>query len=297
MRQAYLTSLILLGILTGISIQSANAQLAANKAFLLEGNGFAISDNSILTATIDLQFIITKKGTTSEFTLQNGLIDINGKDLAVSGFSGTILKNGQFFKISSDILDSVGKKFTFRALGNLMEKNQDNSIYSVTATLSDSSNKITKLIYTTKVSEFTPIKPADKNKKTETIIHILKGSSNPKSQTYKEQIGGFLFNYFSENRISIISGGTVTFVNNDIVSHSLKSGISNNYDKTFKQAFTADGKISSGDIKPGKSWSATFKEPGFYRIFDEKYQWMDATIFVSSDSSSKTIGSSKNPRN
>ena len=297
MRQAYLTSLILLGVLAGISTQSTNAQLTENKAFLLEGNGFAISENSILTATIDLQFIIAKKGTTSEFTLQNGLIDINGKDLTVSGFSGTILKNGQFFKISSETSDAGGKKFTFKALGNLVGKNQGNSIYSMTATLSDLSNKITKLIYTTKVSEFTPIKPDDKNKKTETTVRILKGSSNPELQTYKEQIGGFLFNYFSENRISIISGGTVTFVNEDIVSHSLKSGTSNNNNKSLKQAFTADGKISSGDIKPGKSWSATFKEPGFYRIFDEKYQWMDATIFVGSDSSSKTIGSSKNPRN
>jgi len=297
MRRVYLASLILLGILAGISTQSANAQLAENKAFLLEGNGFAISENSILTATIDLQFIIAKKGTTSEFTLQNGLIDINGKDLTVSDFSGTILKNGQFFKISSKTLDAGGKKFTFKALGNLVEKNQDNSIYSMTATLSDSSNKITKLIYTTKVSEFTLIKPADKNKKTDIIIRILKGSANPELQTYKEQVGGFLFNYFSESRISIISGGTVTFVNEDIVSHSLKSGTSNNYNKTLKQAFTADGRISSGDIQPGKSWSVTFKEPGFYRVFDEKYQWMDATIFVGSDSSSKIIGSSKNLRN
>ncbi|MBM2851504.1 MAG: hypothetical protein HW420_51 [Candidatus Nitrosotenuis sp.] len=294
MRRAYLTSLILLGVLAGISTQSANAQLAENKAFLLEGNGFAISENSILTATIDLQFTIAKRGATSEFALQNGLIDINGKDLTVSGFRGTILKNGQFFKISSEASDAGGKKFTFKALGNLVEKNPGNSIYSVTATLSDPSNKITKLIYTTKVSEFTPIKPTDKNKKTEITVRILKGSSNSEVPNYNEQAGRFLFNYFSENRISIISGGTVTFVNEDIVSHSLKSGTSNNYNKTLKEAFTADGKISSGNIQPGKSWSVTFKEPGFYRIFDEKYQWMDATIFVSSDSSSKTIGSSKN---
>ncbi|MEM3170186.1 MAG: hypothetical protein QW838_05375, partial [Candidatus Nitrosotenuis sp.] len=46
------------------------------------------------------------------------------------------------------------------------------------------------------------------------------------------------------------------------------------------KTFTPDDKISSGEILPGKSWSVTFTEPGFYRLFDENYQWMDMTIFV-----------------
>lgn len=294
MRFTYVTGLVLLGILIGISAQNANAQLGVNKAFTLEGNGYAISGNSVLPTTVDLQFTISQKGATTEFTLQNGVVDINGKELTASGFSGTLIKNGQYFRIISKVSDSDGKEFSLKALGTLIGKTQATSVYSLTGTLSDSTNKATKLIYTSKVSEFTTVKPTDTSKKNEVTIRILKGSSNPEQQTYKEQIGGFSFKFFSEDRISISTGGTVTFVNEDTVSHSLKSGIAHTVSR--HKTFTADGKISSGDIQPAKSWSVTFKEPGFYRIFDEKYQWMDTTIFVTKDSSSKTLRSG-NPRN
>lgn len=290
MRLTYVTSLVLFVMLVGISAQNANAQLGTGKAFTLEGTGYAVSDNSILPASVDLQFIISQKGTTPEFTLQSGILGVNGKELAVSDFTGTLLKNGQFFRIVSKVSDSNGKEFSLKALGTLIEKTQTNSIYSLTGTLGDSAGKSTKLIYTTKISEFTVTKPTD-NKKKEVTVRILKGSASPEQQTYKEQIGGFSFKFFSEDRISIGTGGTITFVNEDVVSHSLKSGIGRTV--SGQKAFISDGKISSGDIQPGKSWSVTFQEPGFYRIFDEKYQWMDTTIFVSKDTSSKTLGSGK----
>lgn len=290
MRLTYVTSLVLFAMLIGISAQNANAQLGTGKAFTLEGTGYAVSDNSILPASVDLQFIISQKGTTPEFTLQSGILGVNGKELAVSDFTGTLLKNGQFFRIVSKVSDSNGKEFSLKALGTLIEKTQTNSIYSLTGTLGDSAGKSTKLIYTTKISEFTVTKPTD-NKKKEVTVRILKGSASPEQQTYKEQIGGFSFKFFSEDRISIGTGGTITFVNEDVVSHSLKSGIGRTV--SGQKAFISDGKISSGDIQPGKSWSVTFQEPGFYRIFDEKYQWMDTTIFVSKDTSSKTLGSGK----
>ena len=290
MRLIYVTSLVLLAALTGISVQSANAQLSVGKAFTLEGAGYAVSDNSVLPASVDLQFIISKKGTTTEFALQSGLLGMDGKELDVSGFTGTLLKNGQYFRIAAKVSDSGGKEYSLKAVGTLMEKTQASSIYSLTGTLGDSTGKSTKLVYTTKIAEFTTIKPTD-NKKKEVTVHILKGSANPEEQTYKEQIGGFSFKFFSEDRITVGGGGTITFVNEDVVSHSLKSGISHTV--SGQKAFIADGKVSSGDIQPGKSWSITIQEPGFYRLYDEKYQWMDVTIFVSKDSSSKTLGSGK----
>ena len=292
MRLTYVASLVLLGILLGITAQSANAQLGVDKAFTLEGNGYAISGSSVLPTSVDLQFTITQKGALTEFTLQNGLMDINGKGLTVSDFSGTLLKNGQYFRITSKVLDSNGKEFSLKALGTLVDKTKTNSIYSLTGTLSDSANKSTKLVYTSKVSEFTAIiKPADASKKTEVTIHILKGSGSPDQQTYKERTSELFLRYFSEDRILIAVGGTITFTNDDTVSHSLESGMTNTV--SHRKTFTADGKLSSGNIQPGESWSATFNEPGFYRIFDEKYQWMDTTIYVSQDSSSKILGSGK----
>jgi plastocyanin len=86
-------------------------------------------------------------------------------------------------------------------------------------------------------------------------------------------------------------GGTITFVNEDTASHSLKSGTANT--ASSHKTFDADDKISSGEILPGKSWSVTIDEPGFYRIFDEDYQWMDITIFAFNAPSSQQIKSNK----
>lgn len=294
MRLVYVASLVLIGILVGTSAQNANAQLGVNKAFTLEGTGYAISGSSVLPATIDLQFTINQKGTATEFVLQNGFLDINGVELTASDFGGTLLRNGQYFRITSEVLDSDDKELSFKAFGTLLGKTQTNSVYSLAGTLTDSTGKSTKLVYTIKVLEFTTVKPTDTSKKNEVTVRILEGSANPGEQTYKERTGEFFLKYFSEDRISIVTGGTVTFVNEDVVSHSLKSGIAHTVSR--HKVFTEDGKISSGDILPSKSWSVTFKEPGFYRIFDAKYQWMDTTIFVTKDSSSKTLGSG-NPRN
>ena len=281
MRLAYVTSLVLLGILIGISAQNANAQLGVNKAFTLEGNGLAASDDSILPTSVDLQFTITQKGTTTEFALQNGLIDINGNELNISSFSGTLLKNGQYFRIASKASDSDGKELSLKIFGTLTMKNPAGSIYSLTGTLGDSTDKSTKLVYMAKVSEFVvTTKPTDKSK--DVTVRILKGAANPEQRTYVEQIHGFSFKFFSEDRVSIGTGGTITFVNEDVVSHSLKSGTART--TSGHKAFIADGKISSGDIQPGKSWSVTYEEQGFYRFFDEKYNWMDMTVFVSKNS-------------
>ncbi|WKT58449.1 hypothetical protein QVH35_03335 [Candidatus Nitrosotenuis chungbukensis] len=78
MRLVYVAGLVLISVLVGISAQNANAQLGVNKAFTLEGTGYAISGSSVLPATADLQFTINQKGTKAEFVLQNGLLDING---------------------------------------------------------------------------------------------------------------------------------------------------------------------------------------------------------------------------
>lgn len=295
MRLAYAAGLALISILAGMYAQDANAQLGVNKAFTLEGAGYAISGSSVLPATVDLQFTINQKGTTTEFVLQNGLLEINGVELTASDFSGTLLKNGQYFRTASTVSDSDNQKFSLKAFGTLVGKTQTNSVYSLTGTLTDSTGKLTKLVYTIKVLEFTTTaKPTDASKKSEVTVRILKGSSNPEEQTYKERTNDFFLKYLSEDRISITTGGTVTFVNEDVVSHSLKSGIAHTVSR--HKVFTEDGKISSGDILPGKSWSVTFAEPGFYRIFNDKYQWMDMTIFVTQDSSSKTLKSG-NPRN
>lgn len=292
MNYGLLATLVFLGVIFTLS-QNASAQVVGNKAFSLVGDGFAASQDSISATSIDLLFTTMQAKNKIDVNLQSGAIIIDDMDFDISNFNGMVLRDGKFFRITSDATDPNGVKFSFRALGRLVDTTKTDSIYSLTATLTDPSKKVTKLVFTTLASEFTP--KVIEAKKDTIIVKILKGAANPSEQTYVEQTGGFRFDYFSDSRITIPLGGTVTFVNEDVVSHSLKSGTANYVSR--HKTFTPDGKISSGEIEPGKSWSVTYDKVGFYRLFDENYQWMDVTIFVTTPTGSQVLSSTVKPTN
>ena len=52
--------------------------------------------------------------------------------------------------------------------------------------------------------------------------------------------------YFSQDRISVEPGTTITIINDDLVSHSILSGKENYNDRN--DPFTPDGRISTGNI-------------------------------------------------
>jgi len=87
--------------------------------------------------------------------------------------------------------------------------------------------------------------------------------------------------YFSQDRISIEPGTTITIVNNDVVSHNIISGTEKN-DRYIP--FTPDDRISTGDIAPGESVDITFGDMGFYRLYDPDYTWMRIVAYVFPDS-------------
>ncbi len=288
MRYVVFLAIVMLGAVVCVS-QDASAQLVGNKAFSLTGAGFATSGNSITDTNIDLSFLTTKTKNTIGLNFQSGAIIINNEELTIRDLSGAVQNNGNVFRFTAKAsADNIGD-VSVRALGRLVDKTNTGSIYSLSVTLTDSKKETTKLVYTTKISEFTSkTTPAAKSGVT---IKILKGSANPSERTYKDQTIGFGFKYFSEDRIIIKPGETITFVNEDTYSHSLKSGTTNYVSR--HKTFNADGKFSSGEILPGKSWSVTFNQPGFYRLFDENYQWMDITAFVFDESAQKPIKSNK----
>jgi plastocyanin len=266
---------IVFGLVFATSLNNAEAQLTGNKAFTLSGNGFTVSNTMISNSNIEITFSTTQ--TKSEFALQNGVITLGQNDWNIDDFSITIIQSGKLFKFNAKAIDPQGKRATINAIGKLVDKTSTDSVYTLSGTLTDSTKKITKLVYTSKISEF-ETKPTNTVKKSDITIKILKGAANPQEITYKSQISGFKFNFLSEDRVTISPGTTITFLNEDVTSHSLKSGTANY--NSHKKSFTADGKISSGDIASGESWSTTFNEQGFFRLFDEKYQHIDVTIFV-----------------
>jgi len=118
----------------------------------------------------------------------------------------------------------------------------------------------------------------------------------------------FLYNsaqYFDNTMISTNPGASVVIINNDTVSHSLVSGVSNtnsigkinfdeflvcefdpNYTSTYSNQndvtdcdFTKDNRIITGEISPGNSVSIPIDEIGNYRIIDPDYPWMEISVY------------------
>lgn len=270
---------VLLGAIFIMSIDNAEAQIAGNKAFTLSGNGFAVTNTAISDSSAEITFFITQTKTKTDFALQDGMITIDQKDMNLSDLSGSILQNGKIFKFTAKATDPQKKEFIINAVGRLVDKTATDSIYTLSGTMTESKNKITKLIYTGKVSEFVT-KTTDKTNKSELTIQILKGAGDASQSTY---IGSSILahKFFSHDRVVIKPGDTITVVNQDIKSHNLLSGTGGNSRSSHKE-FTPDGKISSGEIQPGKSWSMTFDEVNFYKLFDEKSQ-MDFAILVTNE--------------
>ena len=94
--------------------------------------------------------------------------------------------------------------------------------------------------------------------------------------------------YFSQDRITVEPGTTITIVNGDVVSHSVLSGKENYGDRHYP--FTPYGRISTGAFAPGESITVTFDDMGFYRLYDPDYPWMKIVAYVFPDSDSLILG-------
>jgi len=75
-------------------------------------------------------------------------------------------------------------------------------------------------------------------------------------------------------------GTTITVKNNDVVAHSILSGIQN---ADRHELIVADGKITTGKILPGQSADITLNDAGFYRLYDPDYPWMKIIAYVYPD--------------
>jgi plastocyanin len=85
-------------------------------------------------------------------------------------------------------------------------------------------------------------------------------------------------NCFDQDVVTVAPGTTVTWQNNDKVSHTATSGNpSNNQTGTI---------FDSSLIAPGKSFSFTFNNPGTYNYFCQVHPWMTGQVIVATSASS-----------
>lgn len=106
-------------------------------------------------------------------------------------------------------------------------------------------------------------------------ITIPFGAGNPNFDTPTQE-------WFLPSVMTIHSGDTITWINNDTEIHNIVSGkgITRFQFVTTNNLGKSDGLFSSDSVKPGKSWSYTFSNPGTYHYFCSIHPWMNGAIVV-----------------
>ena len=274
-------------IFIGTSFTESNAELVANAAYLVEGSGFAVTEKSIKISEIDLLMSVGEQvGSSSKLVVEDGFVTINELDFEATNISGNLLRDGRFIRLIGTAENSIGNEVSISFFGRLIENSIEGSIYTFTGRLIQGT-EFNKIIYTTKISTLTGTLPTSTSTTTpklsqenEIIIHILKGSANPKEFSYIQKESGAQ-KFYSIDRASTVPGKTLTFINDDTISHSISSGTR---DTSSRAGINIpDNIITSGNILPGKSWSVTMEKIGFYSLFDVDYPWMTMDVVVFPD--------------
>ncbi|MDH3676758.1 MAG: hypothetical protein OEQ12_00455 [Nitrosopumilus sp.] len=297
--------LTVLVISSGYFIDEVFAEVSQNSAYLLEGSGFAVTEEIIRNSELDIGISsYQQSGSSIDFLIEDGFITLDNEDFVISEIEGKFLREGRYIRINGNIESIGGFDTTISFFGRLIEESKDASIYGFTGritTLDDSY----KIIYTSKLSQLTKvIETAETNPEEEILtLRILPGSSTQgvassyidSGETRESRLGDanpLRLGYFSQDRITIEPGTTITLVNNDDVSHSILSGKENYGDR--HNPFTPDGRISTVEIMPGESIDITFDEMGFYRLYDPAYPWMKIVAYSFSDVDNLILGTTKN---
>lgn len=288
--------ILLLILITGImlvgSLQQADAKLLPNGVYLLQGNGFVITQDSIEDSELNFQFLSDKiVNGRMKINLADGVASISNDDYITSnGWTGTALRDGRFLLLSGNAENTNGDKISMNLLGRLVDDSKDGSVYSFTGKITKNDETM-KIVYTGKIigskNVVKETTTEEKPKQEKTIqINILSGSSNQGN-----------INYYSLDTVTITPGTIIVWKNDDSIPHTIMSGIAS---FSHGKPFTPDGKIDSGDIAPGQTFKATINDLGITRFFDSKYSWMDGVIISLPDTKStslKTKDSSLDIRN
>jgi len=319
----------------GLTISDANAELATNNAFILQGSGFAVTEESIKISEIDLAISTgTQQGSTIRMLIEDGFVTLNENEFLLFDLEASGLREGRYIRISGIAEDSFGGEAAIRLFGRLVDNSAQGSIYGFTGSLTHDDIKY-KVIYTTSLTGLANISlttESETDAGAETLavieeeasveIHILRGSSNQGfadsyielgelRQEFIEQRGSSKIraNYFAPDRLTISPGTTITIVNDDTVSHRLVSGTGlgsntriqgtlvicetpfEDLPEGFSMrktncAFTFDGRIDTGEILPGESFTGSYDDYGFYRMIDPNYPWMSVVIYSFPDTDS-----------
>lgn len=288
--KAALILLTSLAVSSGYFISGSFAEVSENQAFLLEGSGFAVTEETIKTSEIDLGVSSQdQRGSTINFLAEDGFITLDDEEFIISNLEGKFLREGKYIRMNGDIESSSGFDSSISFFGRLVDESKDASVYGFTGRIT-TSDETFKIIYTAKLSTLSKITPTTTTEESNTIkVRIQKGSYSQGGAGSYIESGSI--RYFSQDRISVQPGTTITIINDDTVTHNIISGKEKN-DRYI--TFIPDGRISTGEIAAGGSAKITFDNAGFYRLYDPDYQWMKIIAYVFPPTDNIILGKGQN---
>ena len=296
-----ITLLALLVVSTGYFANEAFAEVSENQAFLLEGSGFAVTEDVIETSEIDLGLSSQdRRGSSINFVTEDGFITFGEDDFIISELEGRFLRDGKYIRLNGNIESSSNSDTSISFFGRLIDESKDASVYGFTGRITTNDDTY-KIIYTTKLTTLSKIDQVTETVTNDNTLRILKFASTQgidENKSPGQLTTGIKLAFFSEDRISIEPGTTITIVNDDTVAHSIISGKENYGDR--HNPFTPDieylgvQRISTGPIEPGESVTITFDDAGFYRLYNPDYTWMKIVAYVFPNTEQTIFGESQN---
>jgi plastocyanin len=124
-------------------------------------------------------------------------------------------------------------------------------------------------------------------------ISIALGSSIQNGAASQQQFNQYN-SYYYPDTIQVVPGTPIIWVNNDSIAHTILSGRSTQQYAT--NPFIPDGKIVSGPIAPGQTYTAIINDTGIIRFYDPQYTWMNGVIISMPPTQSYVLGTTPNLR-
>ena len=95
--RAVITLLALLVVSSGYFINDSFAEISENQIFLLEGSGFAVTEEFVRISEIDMGLSSQdQRGSTINFLAEDGFLTLDDEEFVISNLEGKFLREGKY---------------------------------------------------------------------------------------------------------------------------------------------------------------------------------------------------------
>ncbi len=108
---------------------SAYGAFQPSENYVIEAQGFSISEKTIENSFFDMSFLTTTSGEKINVQVTDASIFFQGKDFVFSKFDVSILRDGKFLRLVGVSEDPQGNELTLRLFGRLMGTSSDATVY------------------------------------------------------------------------------------------------------------------------------------------------------------------------